>query len=172
MEIPEKPESPVEFIRENMGCSLKERNQIEFLKEEVEVYKKQVNDLKKEIAGLKSAERQNDESVKPKEVEEEEVVVVDVATTAAKEVGVLDGEAGKQIDGESKKAEEPEPQPASAKPTEEEKVDGDGKAEVSVSAVAQETEAKTEPKTEDKTEDKPAAVSTEDASEPVATTDK
>lgn len=57
MESPETPESPIEFIRENMGLSQKLSDQVEFLKEEVVFYKNQVDDLKKEIAGLKLERR-------------------------------------------------------------------------------------------------------------------
>lgn len=98
MESPEKPESPVDFIRDNIGLSQKDLNQLEFLKEEVEVYKKQVNDLKIEIAGLK-LERKEVENGLPKEVVVPEPTIAD---------GTL-SENDKQSDVESKKTEDVEP---------------------------------------------------------------
>lgn len=99
MESPEKPESPVDFIRENMGLTQKELNQIEFLKEEVEIYKKQVNDLKNEIAGLK-LERQEVENGLQKEVVADPIVKDDIV------VAVSDNQSNKQTEIETKKTEE------------------------------------------------------------------
>jgi len=149
MESSEKPESPVEFIRENMGLSQKELNQILFLKEEVEAYKKQVTDLKKEIAGLK-LERQDVEGQLSKEA-------VDVAV---KVEAVSDAQNEKNNDGEAKKVEDAEPTPvlANGKSTDDiQKVDiaNDVKPE----ATSVEVEGKVEPKQEEiKTEEKPAVV--------------
>jgi len=153
MESSEKPESPVEFIRENMGLSQKELHQIEFLKEEVETYKKQVTDLKKEIAGLKS-ERQDVENALSKEA-----VDVAVKIEAVKIEAVSDAQ-NEKIDGEPKKAEDGEATQvlANGKDTEDiQKVDiaNDVKPE----ATSVEVEGKVETKQEDiKTDEKPAVV--------------
>jgi len=153
MESPEKPESPVEFIRENIGLSQKELHQIEFLKEEVEVYKKQVNDLKMEIAGLK-LERQEVENALKKEV------VPDASVEIVSEI-----QNDKQVEVESKKTEDAETTPVLDKVTDDVQkndIPNDVKAEVSaVSEVADVIEPKAE---EIKTEDKAAAT---DASEPI-----
>lgn len=154
MESPDKIESPVEFIRENMGLSQKEQNQLEFLKEEVEAYKKQVNDLKKEIAGLK-LERQEAENAIPKET---------VQDVTAKVEAVAETQNDQHNDVETKKTEDAEPTPvlANGKTTDDvQKVDiaNDVKPEA---APVEVTEGKIEPKPEDiNTEEKPAG----DASE-------
>lgn len=154
MESPEKPESPVEFIRENMGLSQKELNQIEFLKEEVEVYKKQVNDLKIEIAGLK-LERQEVENTLSKEV-------VPDATIAAEVVSENQSDKQKEVD--SKKTEDAEPTPELGKIADDvQKVDISSDVKAEVPAVTEVIDVKIEPKPEEiKTDDKP----TGDASEP------
>lgn len=158
MESPEKPESPVEFIRANMGLTQKELDQINFLKEEVEVYKKQVNDLKVEIAGLKLERQEIVENAVSKEV---------VPDATAKDEIVSESPSDKQNDVESKKTEE-----VLAEPTQVlggkiaddvQKGDVPNDVKVETLAVSEVTEVKTEPKPEDiKTEDKPAG----DASEP------
>lgn len=153
MESPEKPESPVEFIRENMGLSQKELNQIEFLKEEVEVYKKQVNDLKMEIAGLK-LERQEVENALSKQV---------VPDTVKTEI-VSDNQSDKQIEAEPKKTDDAVPTEALVKPTDDvQKVDNSNDVKTDVSAATEVADVKVEPKSEEtKTEEKAAG----DASEP------
>ncbi len=163
MESPEKPESPVEFIRANMGRTQKEVNEIEFLKEEVEVYKKQVNDLKTEIAGLK-LERQAVENGHAKEVT---AVVVDASV---KDDIVVENQSDKQTDGETKKTEEVEPTPvlvAKVCDDDVQKIDTTSDAKAEIPAVSVEvTDVKIEPKPEDiKVDDKPAPASAVDASE-------
>lgn len=51
LESPEKPEHPIDFIRENLGAlaSVKEKLQIDFLKQEVDSYRHQVEELKKQL---------------------------------------------------------------------------------------------------------------------------
>lgn len=153
MEVPEKPESPVEFIRENMGLSQKEMNQIEFLKEEVEVYKKQVNDLKKEIAGLK-LERQEVEHAISKEVVNDATIKVDVVT-----------DSDKTNDAESKKSDDVEPTQVlgNGKITDDiQKVDVSNDVKPEVTAVEVVTDGKIDPKPDDiKIEEKPAGESSE-----------
>ncbi|KAG4079028.1 hypothetical protein HA402_001683 [Bradysia odoriphaga] len=159
MESPEKPDSPVDFIRENMGLTQKELNQIEFLKEEVEIYKKQVNDLKLEIAGLKQ-ERQEVENGLSKEVIADAIVKDDI-------VAVSDNQSSQQIEIETKKTEDAEPTApvvvaAPAVVTDDvqkiQKVDTVEEVSADVSVVAVATDAKIETKPEEiKADEKPTA---------------
>lgn len=157
METPEKPESPVDFIRANMGLTQKELNQIEFLKEEVEIYKKQVNDLKLEIAGLKQ-ERQEVENGLSKEVVPDATTVKDDVVVA-----VSDNQNNKQIEVETKKTEDVESTPVVAAVATDDvqkiqKIDKVEEVSADVSAVAQATDAKIETKPEEiKADDKQAA---------------
>lgn len=157
MESPEKPESPVDFIRENMGLTQKELNQIEFLKEEVEIYKKQVNDLKMEIAGLK-LERQEIENELPKEVVADPIVKDDIV------VAVSDNQSNKQTEIETKKTEEstestPTPVVVAVATDDVQKIQKIDNAEdvcADVSVVAPAAEVKIETKPEEvKADDKP-----------------
>ncbi|XP_037027531.1 c-Myc-binding protein homolog [Bradysia coprophila] len=162
MESPEKPESPVDFIRENMGLTQKELNQIEFLKEEVEIYKKQVNDLKLEIAGLKQ-ERQEVENGLSKVIADS-IVKDDIV------VAVSDNQSNQQLEIETKKTEDVEPTaPVVVAPaavvTDDvqkiQKVDNVEEVSADVSVVAVATDAKIETKPEEiKAEEKPAAAAT------------
>lgn len=54
LEAPVKPEHPIDFIRDNLGATMYERNQIEQLEQQVNDYKKEVTELKQEIDELKS----------------------------------------------------------------------------------------------------------------------
>lgn len=54
LEAPVKPEHPMDFIRDNLGATMYERNQIELLEQQVNDYKKEVTDLKSQIDELKS----------------------------------------------------------------------------------------------------------------------
>lgn len=156
MEIPEKPESPVEFIRENIGLSQKELHQIKFLKEEVEVYKKQVNDLKVEIAGLKF-ERQEVKDTLSKEVGPDATVKDEILSENQSET---------QTEGETQKTEDAEPTPVLVAKTTDDvpKVDISNDVQAEVSAVSADvTDVKTEAKPEEiKSDEKPSA----DVSEP------
>lgn len=49
MTIPEKPENPIEFIREQVGASLKEKQQMKILEHEVEFYRQKVDELTKQL---------------------------------------------------------------------------------------------------------------------------
>lgn len=49
MNIPEKPDNAIDFIRENLGATMKEKMQIDHLQQEVESYRKQVEDLKRQL---------------------------------------------------------------------------------------------------------------------------
>lgn len=49
MRVQDKPENPIEFIREQMGASLKEKQHIEILKQEVEFYRQKVDELTKQL---------------------------------------------------------------------------------------------------------------------------
>lgn len=53
MRHPEKPDDPIEFIREHMGASLKEKQHIEILQQEVDFYRQKVDDLAKQLAEAK-----------------------------------------------------------------------------------------------------------------------
>ncbi|KAJ6638533.1 c-Myc-binding protein [Pseudolycoriella hygida] len=150
MESPEKPESPVAFIRQNMGLTQKELDEIEFLKEEVESYKKQVKDLKNEIAGLKS-ERQDIKDNISNEV---------VADASVKDEMISEISAEKQTDGESKKIEDVQPTQVSAKVVDDDqKVDVSNDSKADVSTVVDATDAKIEP-----IESKPEEIKTDDKS--------
>lgn len=165
MESPEKPESPVEFIRESMGLSQKELHQIEFLKEEVEVYKKQVNDLKMEIAGLK-LERQEVENALSKEAVAD-ATVNDVKDDIVSENQREKGE--KQTESESKKIEDVEPAQVLEKTVDVPKVETSNVVTAEVTAVPEVADVKIEPKPEEiKAADKPSG----DVVSPAETTDK
>lgn len=151
MEIPEKPESPVEFIRENIGLSQKELHQIKFLKEEVEVYKKQVNDLKIEIAGLKF-ERQEVKDALSKEV---------VPDATVKDEILSENQSETLTERETQKTEDAEPTPVLVAKTTDDvpKVDISNDVQAEVSAVAADVaDVKTEAKPDEiKSDDKPSA---------------
>lgn len=53
MSIPEKPENPIDFIREHVGASLKEKAHIEILQQEVNAYREQVEHLTKQLEEAK-----------------------------------------------------------------------------------------------------------------------
>lgn len=55
MTIPEKPDNPIDFIREHVGASLKEKEQIEILQQEVDSYREQVESLTKQLEEAKQA---------------------------------------------------------------------------------------------------------------------
>lgn len=63
LEAPVKPEHPMDFIRDNLGATMYERNQIEQLEQQVNDYKKEVSDLKSQIDELKSklGDKENDD---------------------------------------------------------------------------------------------------------------
>lgn len=52
MENPEKPEHPIDFIRENLGASLQEKMQIDLLQQEVASYRLQVEELKQKLVAV------------------------------------------------------------------------------------------------------------------------
>lgn len=53
LEAPVKPEHPMDFIRDNLGATMFEKNQIEQLEQTVRDYKHEVDDLKSQIDDLK-----------------------------------------------------------------------------------------------------------------------
>ncbi|XP_055297181.1 c-Myc-binding protein homolog [Sitodiplosis mosellana] len=54
LETPEKPEHPMDFIRQNLGASQAEERRIESLEQEVIGYKKEVEDLKSQLEAVKA----------------------------------------------------------------------------------------------------------------------
>lgn len=52
LEAPVKPEHPIDFIRDNLGATLFEKNRIEQLEQTVKDYKQEVADLKSQIDSL------------------------------------------------------------------------------------------------------------------------
>lgn len=52
LETPVKPEHPIDFIRDNLGATLNERNRIEQLEQQVNDYQKEVAELKSQIVTL------------------------------------------------------------------------------------------------------------------------
>lgn len=62
LEAPVKPEHPMDFIRDNLGATMYERNQIDQLEQQVNDYKKEVIDLKNQIDDLKSKLKETDKS--------------------------------------------------------------------------------------------------------------
>lgn len=63
LESPEKPEHPIDFIRENLGASVKEKLQIDFLKQEVDSYRHQVEELKKQLEEAQKQQNVDNEIV-------------------------------------------------------------------------------------------------------------
>lgn len=54
LELPEKPEHPMDFIRANLGASQAEENRIASLEKEVDDYKKEVSELKSQLEAVKA----------------------------------------------------------------------------------------------------------------------
>lgn len=107
LEAPVKPEHPMDFIRDNLGATMNERNQIEQLEQQVSDYKKEVTELKQQIDELKSKLSENkkdDEKLTNGTVTSDAtaatatVVVEKVADTAATVSVAPAGSGGAKID--------------------------------------------------------------------------
>lgn len=87
LEAPVKPEHPMDFIRDNLGATMYERNQIEQLEQQVNDYKKEVTELKQQIDELKSklseAETGEEKLTNGNGASDATVVAEKVAETAA-----------------------------------------------------------------------------------------
>lgn len=65
MNSPVKPENPLDFIRDNLGATLKEKMQIDHLQQECEAYRKEVDDLKRQLEEVKQQQQQQEQEQPP-----------------------------------------------------------------------------------------------------------
>lgn len=117
LETPVKPEHPIDFIRENLGATQYERNQIEQLEQQVNDYKQEVIDLKSQVDELKLKLSEKDELkvtngdvVSPVKVAVDNSKTTDdaaiVENTVSNGGGIVDDSTDKKI-SESEKAVTP-----------------------------------------------------------------
>lgn len=62
LESPVKPEHPIEFICENLGSSIKQKVEIDMLKQQVQTYRQQVEDLKKQLEDVQKKQQITDKA--------------------------------------------------------------------------------------------------------------
>lgn len=98
LETPEKPEHPMDFIRENLGATQAEERRIETLEQEVIDYKKEVTELKTQLETVKTKLKEYEQKTEVKASgdvkNDEKPSVASVQETDAK-----DSDSKQQING-------------------------------------------------------------------------
>lgn len=86
LESPVKPEHPIEFICENLGSSIKQKVEIDMLKQQVQTYRQQVEDLKKQLEDVQKKQQIDDIAETAPTITEITAATADSAAETAKEV--------------------------------------------------------------------------------------